>query len=59
MTGFSKKCHHIIKIAAGVLALGRTRFNHGHFHSLVRTPINIPPIITQLMSISNGDMAGC
>ena len=57
--GLSKFCHHIINITAEVLALDRTRINNSKFHSLVRTPVNIPPIITELTGILNGDVADC
>ena len=52
-------CHYIIQIAAEVLAPDGTCVNNGKFHSLVRPPGNIPPIITELTGTLNGDMDGC
>ena len=57
--GFSKYWHHIISIASEVLSPYRTGANNGKFYSLVQPPRNIPPIITQLMSILNSDVADC
>ena len=48
-----------IDISAEFLAPDGSGVNNGNFHSLVRLPVNIPPIITQLTDISNGDLAGC
>ena len=59
MIGLSEIWHHIIKVAAEVLAPGRTSFNNGNFHYLVITCVNIPPIITKLTCIYNSDVEYC
>ena len=58
-TGFSKNCHHLIEISTEFLAPDGTGVNKGNVHSLVQPPINIPPIITESTSISNGYVADC
>ena len=57
--GFLKKNLYIIEISAGVLAPDKTSVNNGKLYSLVQSPVNIPPNITELTLISNCDMAGC
>ena len=57
--GFSNFFHHIIKISTEVLAPDGTHVNNGNFHSLMRPPKKIPPIITELTVILNVDVADC
>ena len=59
MSEVSKNWHHIIKITAEVFSPYENGVNNGKFYSLVQPPRNIPPIITQLMSILNSDVADC
>ena len=59
MTGFSKNCHHIIKIAAEVLSPDGIQVNYVKFHYLVWPPGDITPIITQLTGILNGIVEKC
>ena len=56
-TGFSRDRHHVIEIAAKILAPDATPVENGTFHSFVRPPSPIPPMITELTGISNEQVA--
>ena len=55
-TGFSKESHHIIEIAAQILAPNGAPIDNAAFQSYARPPTTIPAAITELTGISNQDV---